>query len=78
MALVLKITVSQTPTGVNTNISCAGMCTDDEADMAEFIHNAVVMALKARPGFDTTGKEECIAIDVVTSNNQNEGKNNVH
>ncbi|MGK0686887.1 hypothetical protein ACSFC0_16150 [Serratia marcescens] len=72
MAVILKVTIQQTETGVSTNICAEGPCTPGESEQAKFIYQTVVDALQKRPGYRNTGNDVCNVTNI------NKGNNNVH
>jgi hypothetical protein len=72
MAVILKITIQETETGVSTNICAEGACTPEESEQAKFIYQTVVDALQKRSEYRHTEKDVCNVTNI------NKGNSNVH
>jgi len=69
MAVILKVTIQQTETGVSTNICAEGPCTPGESEQAKYIYHTIVEALQKRPGYRNTGTDVCTITNIKKENN---------
>ncbi|UAN55472.1 hypothetical protein [Serratia sp. JSRIV004] len=68
MTIILKITIQENKTGVNTNSYAEGPCTTAESGQAKFIYNTIVGALSNQPGYKNSGEDVCKTIHINRSN----------